>query len=76
MNWIARQPLRKPLVVLATVIFLLVFLVAWIIGKDIPPNVAGVCNTFIGVVMGGYFASSMYESRFKPQEKEKSDEGA
>jgi hypothetical protein len=76
MNWISRLPLRKPLVVLATAVFLAMFIFAWAIGKDIPPNMSGVCSTFIGVVMAGYFASSTYESRARPPEKDKSDEDA
>jgi ABC-type sulfate transport system permease component len=54
--------MRKPLAALATVMFLVMFLRAHVTGIDIPPNTASVANTFIGVVLAGYFASSAYES--------------
>lgn len=69
LSWLSRLPLRKPLAVLATLMFLIMFLRAHLTGADIPPNAAGVCSTFIGVVLAGYFASSAYES-CKPSEKE------
>jgi ABC-type sulfate transport system permease component len=71
MNWLTRLPLRKPLVVLATVLFLFMFLRGHLTGFDIPSNTAGVANTFIGVVLAGYFASSAYESNSKPAEEAK-----
>ena len=72
MRWLSRLPLRKPLVVLATVMFLFMFLRSHVTGIDIPPNTAGICGTFIGVVLAGYFASSAYEacgSAAKEEEK-------
>ena len=76
MRGLSRLPLRKPLVVLATVLFLFMFLWAHITGIDIPPNIAGVASTFIGVVMAGYFASSAYEAcgRAAREEEEHNDE--
>jgi hypothetical protein len=62
MRRLSRVPLRKPLVALATVLFLFMFLRAHITGIDIPPNIAGVASTFVGVVLAGYFASSAYEA--------------
>ena len=62
MRWLSRLPLRKPLVVLATVLFLFMFARSHVTGIDIPPNTAGVVSTFIGVVLAGYFASSSYEA--------------
>jgi hypothetical protein len=62
--------MRKPLVVLATVLFLIMFARAHVTGIDIPPNTAGVCNTFIGVVLAGYFASSAYEAACGSSAKE------
>jgi hypothetical protein len=76
LNRIARLPLRKPLAVLAVGVFLFMFLRAHLTGLDIPPNAAGVCNAFIGVVLAGYFASSAYESANKPttERAEKNDD--
>jgi hypothetical protein len=67
--------MRKPLVVLATVMFLSMFLRAHVTGVDIPPNIAGVASTFIGVVLAGYFASSAYEAACGSpgKEEEKAD---
>jgi quinol-cytochrome oxidoreductase complex cytochrome b subunit len=62
LRYLSRIPLRKPLVVLVTVIFLVMFMRSHVTGIDIPPNTAGVASTFIGVVLAGYFASSAYES--------------
>ena len=76
MRWLSRLPLRKPLVVLATVMFLVMFLRAHVTGIDIPPNAAGVASTFIGVVMVGYFGSSAYEAcgRAAKEEEKNNDE--
>ena len=71
---LSRLPLRKPLAVLATLMFLVMFLRAHLTGADIPPNAAGVCSTFIGVVLAGYFASSAYESRGPAEKEDKPDE--
>ena len=60
--WISRLPLRKPLVVLATIIFLGMLARSVILDIDIPPNTTSVCNTFIAVVLAGYFGSSAYEA--------------
>jgi hypothetical protein len=68
--------MRKLLVVLATLAFIIMFLRAHVTGIDIPPNAASTCNTFIGVVLAGYFASSAYESGCgdPAKEEEKSDD--
>jgi hypothetical protein len=71
MFWLTRLPMRKPLVVLATAIFLIMFIRAHVTGIDIPPNAAGVASTFIGVVFAGYFGSSAYESCRGNREEEK-----
>jgi hypothetical protein len=65
--------MRKPLVALATVMFLFMFLRAHVTGIDIPPNTAGVASTFIGVVLAGYFASSAYEAACRSVIKEEDD---
>ena len=62
LRYISGLPLRKPLVVLATIMFLVMFLRSHLTGIDIPPNTATVASTFIGVVMVGYFASSAFEA--------------
>jgi hypothetical protein len=74
LGWMSRLPLRKPLVVLATFIFLVMFIRSHVTGIDIPPNAASVASTFIGVVMVGYFGSSAYESCLSPKEEEKPDD--
>jgi hypothetical protein len=76
LRWLSRLPLRKPLVVLATVMFLGMFLRAHVTGVDIPTNTAGVASTFIGVVLAGYFASSAYEAACggSRKEEEKTDD--
>jgi hypothetical protein len=75
LRWLSRLPLRKPLVVLATLMFLIMFLRAHVTGIDIPPNTAGVASTFIGVVLAGYFASSAYEAACSSvKEEEKADD--
>jgi hypothetical protein len=74
LNWMSKLPLRKPLVIFATFLFLFMFARSHLTGFDIPPNAAGVASTFIGVVMAGYFASSAYESPAKPIWEEKTDD--
>ena len=74
LTWVSRLPLRKPLVVLATIVFLAMFGRAHITGQDIPPNAAGVASTFVGVVMAGYFGSSAYESCHERQEGKANDD--
>jgi ABC-type sulfate transport system permease component len=70
MRFLTRLPFRKPLVILATLMFLLMFARAHLKGIDIPPNAAGVASTFIGVVLAGYFASSAYEAACDSSRKE------
>ena len=74
LKYISGLPLRKPLVVLATILFLLMFVRSHITGIDIPPNTATVASTFIGVVMVGYFASSAYEA-VNQETEDKPDDG-
>ena len=72
-RYISGLPMRKPLAALATLIFLGMFVRAHIFGVDIPPNASGVASTFIGVVLGGYFASSAYEAVHEEKEDKPND---
>lgn len=69
MNW-AVLPVRKPLAVGAA--FFVAIVVYWhtLAGTDIPPGTADVMKTLIYVCVGGYAATSAYETTKGPYHKE------
>lgn len=62
LNWLARQPLRKPLAVISAVFTLILVLASVMFRIDIPPGAASVLTAYNAIVIGGYFGSSAYEA--------------
>ncbi|MDR2395847.1 MAG: hypothetical protein LBD57_04540 [Endomicrobium sp.] len=62
LRWIAKWPMRKPLVLVVVIMSVAVILHSVYQDKDIPSNTAGFMSVFVGAVVGSYFASSAFES--------------
>lgn len=69
MNWIAKLPWRKPLAVFSVIFTLVLIVVAYKTGNDIPSGVVSVLIALNGIIVGGYFGSSAYEAVRAPREE-------